>query len=100
MSAPGLYLHVPFCSTVCPYCDFSVLKAGVPARKRFVEHLVTEVALAAREWRDPGPFDTVYFGGERLRCFRRTTSFSCWAHAARTFLSRRPGSSWRPALRT
>jgi oxygen-independent coproporphyrinogen-3 oxidase len=63
MAAPGLYLHVPFCSAVCPYCDFSVLKAGVPARQRFVEHLVSEVALAAREWQDPKPFDTVYFGG-------------------------------------
>jgi oxygen-independent coproporphyrinogen-3 oxidase len=48
---------------VCPYCDFAVLRAGVPARKRFVEHLVAEVALAAPEWKDPRPFDTVYFGG-------------------------------------
>ncbi len=63
MAAPGLYLHVPFCSAICPYCDFSVLKAGVPARKRFVERLVTEVALAAPEWKNPSPFDTVYFGG-------------------------------------
>jgi len=63
MAAPGLYLHVPFCSAVCPYCDFSVLKAGVPARKRFVERLVAEVALAAPAWGDPRPFDTVYFGG-------------------------------------
>ena len=63
MAAPGLYLHIPFCSAICPYCDFSVLKAGVPARKRFVEHLVAEVALAAGEWRDPRPFDTLYFGG-------------------------------------
>ncbi len=62
-AAPGLYLHVPFCSAVCPYCDFSVLKAGVAARKRFVEHLVAEVPLAAREWREPTPVDTVYFGG-------------------------------------
>jgi oxygen-independent coproporphyrinogen-3 oxidase len=62
-SAPGLYLHIPFCSAVCPYCDFAVLKAGVAARKRFVEHLLAEVALAAPEWRDPRPFDTVYFGG-------------------------------------
>jgi oxygen-independent coproporphyrinogen-3 oxidase len=61
--APGLYLHVPFCSAICPYCDFSVLRAGVPARKRFVDHLVAEVPLAAREWTDPTPFDTVYFGG-------------------------------------
>jgi putative oxygen-independent coproporphyrinogen III oxidase len=63
MTAPGLYLHVPFCSAICPYCDFSVRKAGVPARARFVEHLVAEVPLAAREWNDPRPFDTVYFGG-------------------------------------
>jgi putative oxygen-independent coproporphyrinogen III oxidase len=63
MTAPGLYLHVPFCSAVCPYCDFSVLKAGVAARRRFVDHLIAEVALAAREWKDPRPFDTVYFGG-------------------------------------
>jgi oxygen-independent coproporphyrinogen-3 oxidase len=62
-SAPGLYLHIPFCSAICPYCDFSVLRGGVPARKRFVEHLVAEVALAAGEWRDPRPFDTLYFGG-------------------------------------
>ncbi len=34
-----------------------------PARQRFVSRLVEEVALAAREWRDPRPFDTVYFGG-------------------------------------
>jgi oxygen-independent coproporphyrinogen-3 oxidase len=61
--APGLYLHIPFCSAVCPYCDFSVLRAGIPARRRFVEHLEAEVALAAHEWRDPRPFDTVYFGG-------------------------------------
>src|SRR5512136_1152320 len=63
MAAPGLYLHIPFCSAICPYCDFSVLKAGRPARRRFVEHLAAEVPLAAREWKDPQPFDTVYFGG-------------------------------------
>ena len=51
--APGLYVHVPFCSAICPYCDFSVLRAGMPARKRFVDHLVAEVALAACEIRQP-----------------------------------------------
>jgi oxygen-independent coproporphyrinogen-3 oxidase len=60
---PGLYLHVPFCSAICPYCDFSVLKAGERARRRFVEHLLAEVPLAAAAWAEPRPFDTVYFGG-------------------------------------
>jgi oxygen-independent coproporphyrinogen-3 oxidase len=62
-SAPGLYVHIPFCSAVCPYCDFSVQKLLVSARRRFVGHVASEVPLAAREWPDPRPFDTVYFGG-------------------------------------
>ncbi|MBI4914906.1 MAG: radical SAM family heme chaperone HemW [Acidobacteria bacterium] len=62
-SQPGLYLHIPFCSAVCPYCDFAVMHAAEAKRKRFVEHLLAEVALAAGAWRDPRPFDTVYFGG-------------------------------------
>lgn len=60
---PGLYLHIPFCSAVCPYCDFSVQRVLVSARRRFVDHLVAEVPLAAREWPDPRPFDTLYLGG-------------------------------------
>jgi oxygen-independent coproporphyrinogen-3 oxidase len=60
---PGLYLHVPFCSSICPYCDFSVMSSASPARERFTSRLVSEVALAAPSWPDPRPFDTVYFGG-------------------------------------
>src|SRR5512136_1120562 len=62
-SAPGLYLHVPFCSAVCPYCDFSVMRVIEVARRRFVDHLVAELPLAAPHWTDSRPFDTVYFGG-------------------------------------
>ena len=61
--APGLYLHVPFCSSICPYCDFSVMHAASAARQRFADRLVEEVALAAAAWSDPHAFDTVYFGG-------------------------------------
>ena len=60
---PGLYLHVPFCSSICPYCDFSVMHSASPARPRFASRLIDEVALAAPSWGDPRPFDTVYFGG-------------------------------------
>jgi oxygen-independent coproporphyrinogen-3 oxidase len=60
---PGLYLHIPFCSAICPYCDFSVIHAASPVRERFASRLVSEVSLAAPGWSDPRPFDTVYFGG-------------------------------------
>jgi oxygen-independent coproporphyrinogen III oxidase len=39
------------------------MHAASPARQRFAATLVAEVSLAAPTWRDPQPFDTVYFGG-------------------------------------
>jgi oxygen-independent coproporphyrinogen-3 oxidase len=56
----GLYLHVPFCSRVCPYCDFAVRTGGPELRKRYVDHLLAEIELWA-DW--PVGFDTIYFGG-------------------------------------
>lgn len=56
----GLYLHLPFCSRICPYCDFAV-RTGRPERKeRFVQGLLAEIGLNAGY---PGRFDTVYLGG-------------------------------------
>lgn len=62
-AAPGLYLHIPFCSAICPYCDFAVLTGGPERRERFTDHLVSEIGLWSE---DSEPFlgiDTVYFGG-------------------------------------
>jgi len=56
----GLYFHIPFCSRVCPYCDFAVRTGDRARRRRFVDHLLAEIELhdgqALR-------FDTIYFGG-------------------------------------
>lgn len=67
---PGLYLHLPFCSSICPYCDFSVLTGSRRARDTFVDDLLAEVRLARPEgWPQfttpdsQDPFDTVYLGG-------------------------------------
>ncbi len=61
MTGHGLYLHVPFCSAICPYCDFAVLTGGPEKRRRFVSTLRDEIALwAGSEWRG---FDTIYLGG-------------------------------------
>lgn len=65
-SNPGLYLHVPFCSAICPYCDFAVLTGGPERRARFTEHLVAEIGMWAADPSGLEPFrgiDTVYFGG-------------------------------------
>src|SRR5258706_3593285 len=60
---PGLYLHIPFCSAICPYCDFAVLTGGPERRRRFADHLVREIALWADERSTFESIDTIYFGG-------------------------------------
>jgi oxygen-independent coproporphyrinogen-3 oxidase len=56
----GLYIHVPFCASVCPYCDFAVTLAGEERRQAYVAGIGREAAMAAA---DGLAFDTVYLGG-------------------------------------
>ncbi len=58
---PGIYIHVPFCRRICPYCDFAVVRDNAQRRSEFAAHLVKEIEGA--EWTGPEGFDTVYFGG-------------------------------------
>src|SRR5262245_47085663 len=60
---PGLYLHIPFCSAICPYCDFAVLTGGPERRRRFTDHLVSEISFWSPDRPSFESIDTVYFGG-------------------------------------
>ena len=56
----GLYTHVPFCTSVCPYCDFAVIIAGEERRRAWVDGILREAEM----YSDIGlTFDTVYLGG-------------------------------------
>jgi oxygen-independent coproporphyrinogen-3 oxidase len=66
LRSPGLYLHIPFCSAICPYCDFAVLTGGPERRERFTEHLVSEIGLWSGDAEVFCGIDTVYFGGGAL----------------------------------
>jgi oxygen-independent coproporphyrinogen-3 oxidase len=69
----ALYVHVPFCVSLCPYCDF-VVYAGAAARGprarvgAFVEALLTEIdlradAAVAAFGADRQALRSVYLGG-------------------------------------
>ena len=83
-ATPGLYIHVPFCARVCPYCDFAVQTGGPQKRSSYVDSLVREMgAWGSRvrgdaqatvgpmgeadqsevSWTCASPFDSVYIGG-------------------------------------
>ena len=69
----ALYIHIPFCVSLCPYCDF-VVYAGAAARgpkarvASFVPALLAELdlradALDAAFGRERSALETVYLGG-------------------------------------
>ena len=63
----GVYIHVPFCSVRCGYCDFNTYAPGelggaTPAG--YVDAALQEMALAGAEMgSDARPASTVFFGG-------------------------------------
>ncbi len=57
----ALYLHVPFCPHVCPYCDFHKMRRNEALVERYLARLEQEAEVAALRY--PGPLDTIYLGG-------------------------------------
>ena len=67
----GVYVHVPFCSVRCGYCDFNTYTAaelgGGASQHSYATTALREVALASRVLAEAGvadrPVQTVFFGG-------------------------------------
>jgi oxygen-independent coproporphyrinogen-3 oxidase len=70
----GLYLHIPFCARVCPYCDFAVRTGDAARRRAFAETLLAEIDLQGsaqpltKPAGEPRTYDTIYFGGGTPSC--------------------------------
>jgi oxygen-independent coproporphyrinogen-3 oxidase len=55
----AVYVHIPFCSAICPYCDFAVVAGRDELADRYVAAVKAEIEMS-QPWRD---LDAVYFGG-------------------------------------
>jgi oxygen-independent coproporphyrinogen-3 oxidase len=53
-----LYLHIPYCISKCPYCDFNSIAGRHDEHAAYVEALLTELRRLP-----PGPYDTIFMGG-------------------------------------
>jgi len=71
----GVYIHIPFCRHICPYCDFNTYHGLEPLIPRYVDALVRDITSYRHSERSRGisfglpdapvslPAQTVYFGG-------------------------------------
>ena len=58
----GLYLHIPFCASICNYCNFNRGLFEPVLKDRYVGALIAEI-LAAPKPGTAEEADTIFFGG-------------------------------------
>lgn len=58
-----LYLHIPFCHRICPYCSFYKHQHGSTDIAAFVEAVLAEARREQAKHGNRLALDTVYFGG-------------------------------------
>ncbi len=57
----GIYFHIPWCRTVCIYCDFH-FSVSTRNRPELIECMIREIELQ-KNYLDNAPIESVYFGG-------------------------------------
>ncbi len=58
----GVYVHFPWCTHRCPYCDFAVTTEPQPGGRRYARAVLAELALRAAAFEGLAPA-SLYLGG-------------------------------------
>lgn len=58
----GIYLHIPFCTQRCVYCDFYFTTTRT-SHGSFVDAMCTEIEFYASQYAEREPVETIYLGG-------------------------------------
>jgi len=62
----GVYVHLPFCPYLCPYCDFVKWPHRASAARGYLEALYAEI-----DGEQPAPADTIFLGGGTPNAYDR-----------------------------
>lgn len=62
LESTGLYVHIPFCKSLCPYCPYNRIGYNEALMNRYIDALVREIDFYGRHY-SRSRIDTVYFGG-------------------------------------
>jgi len=57
-----LYIHIPFCVKKCLYCDFLSAEADLATQKAYVEQLIEEIRVQAKNYIEY-QISTIFIGG-------------------------------------
>lgn len=61
MNNIGLYIHIPFCNSKCPYCDFYSFRADDDTKYRYVSAVLRELRSNSEQLCCKA--DSLYIGG-------------------------------------
>lgn len=56
----GLYVHIPFCNQICPYCDFYKMVVSDKLKTKYIDALINEMKLKDLKKKE---INTLYIGG-------------------------------------
>ena len=59
----SLYVHLPWCETQCPYCDFSITTDPVNGNDLKLANAIVQDINNSAELIDSRKFKSIYFGG-------------------------------------
>lgn len=60
----ALYVHIPFCRHLCPFCAFAVRKDRANAHQAYLDSLLVELKLRKTQLvKELGEISVIYFGG-------------------------------------
>lgn len=59
----GIYVHYPYCSQICPYCDFSIERSNHQRHHSYTSALIEEFDRRMPDFVGFGDISSLYFGG-------------------------------------
>ena len=59
----GLYVHIPFCKSICNFCPYCKVIYDEKTANVYIDALIKEIHLVGRQWNSRRKATSLYFGG-------------------------------------